>query len=613
MKDKIKNNFTGNFKPFFEKYLQKIQKIGGDEFKAICPFHDDTNPSFNFNNQSGKYFCHGCGKKGDIFHFYGKINSLNTGPDFGKILKGIADDFGIPFDQKKARIVKTYDYTDAGGNLLFQVCRMEPKDFRQRQPDGKGGWFWNLKGIDRVLYRLPEVLKADEVIIVEGERDADNLASLGFTATTCPMGAGKWRDEYNYALKGKGVVLIPDNDNEGREHMAGVGASLKGVAKSLKWIDLPDLPSKGDVSDFMSTFDIDLPFKDPEQAAERLAILIENARPYKPKKSEIVPKIEVISVESMADMEIEEKPVIDGLLCEKESLIISGASGVGKSLFINHIALSLGNPPKSDLWRLFNIPKPIKSLIVQSENSLTAQVKRYKKLFNAHPEMLPGAKNVFTIKTGDDCRVVGSLTDQDFQKLLVDSLLSIEAENLILDPLISYHGEDENDNAAMRRSLDCLTLICDQVNVAVILCHHYNRQNLTRGAASIRDWAANMLLMDIETREADSTILRITHDKARNYEQQDDFYLERTPDLQFLRCEKPGGKFADQIDAVVTALTEMGGRVDSQAYLKDAIMLELNCKEYTARKAIERALEMKKIIIIPKTGKGNPHGYKLPE
>jgi DNA primase len=153
MKDQIINHFIGNYTTFYAKYLLKVQKIGGDEFKAICPFHDDSDPSLNFNNKNGRYFCHGCRKKGDIFHFYAKINSLDTRRDFQKILKNIANDFGIPFEQKKSKMVKAYDYTDANDNLIFQVCRMEPKDFRQRRPNGKGGWIWNLKGIEPVLYR----------------------------------------------------------------------------------------------------------------------------------------------------------------------------------------------------------------------------------------------------------------------------------------------------------------------------------------------------------------------------------------------------------------------------------------------------------------------------
>jgi DNA primase len=200
MKLKIVDHFKGNYKSFFENYLTKIQKGGGAEYKAICPFHKDTNPSFAFNNETGKWYCHGCSKKGDVFNFYGNIKNLETRSDFGKILKGITHDFGIPWEKKRSKITRTYDYTDADGSLLYQVCRMEPKGFRQRRPDGNGKWIWNLKGIQRVLYRLPEVLKTDEVIIVEGEKDADNLSNLGLAATTSPMGAKKWRVEYNDTL-----------------------------------------------------------------------------------------------------------------------------------------------------------------------------------------------------------------------------------------------------------------------------------------------------------------------------------------------------------------------------------------------------------------------------
>jgi len=239
MRDNILNYFQGNFKSFYAKYFQNIKVLSGDECQVLCPFHDDHKPSFNFNIQNGQYFCHGCRKKGDIFHFYGKINSLDTKRDFEKILRGMAKDFGIPWESEQKRIVKTYDYIDANGKQLFQVCRMEPKDFRQRHRNGND-WVWNLKGIKRVLYRLQDVLKAKEVIIVEGEKDVDTLTDMGFIATTSPMGAKKWRDEYNEALKDKDIILIPDNDNEGREHMIRIAISLNGIVKSLKWCRKPN-------------------------------------------------------------------------------------------------------------------------------------------------------------------------------------------------------------------------------------------------------------------------------------------------------------------------------------------------------------------------------------
>ena len=200
MKQAIIDRFTGDFLTFYQRYLPDLKKNGKGHV-ALCPFHNDTDPSLSINPETGQYFCHGCGKKGDLFHFYGKINDLDTRRDFGKILSGIASDFGIQGAEKpKARMIKAYDYTDEQGNLLYQVCRMEPKDFRQRRPDGQGRWIWNLKGIDTVLYRLPKLKTAQQVVIVEGEKDADNTHSLGFTATTSPMGAKKWKPEYSECL-----------------------------------------------------------------------------------------------------------------------------------------------------------------------------------------------------------------------------------------------------------------------------------------------------------------------------------------------------------------------------------------------------------------------------
>src|SRR5687767_9829201 len=49
--------------------------------------------------------------------------------------------------------VATYDYADESGQLLFQVCRKPDKQFRQRRPDGRGGWTWGTKDVRRVLYR----------------------------------------------------------------------------------------------------------------------------------------------------------------------------------------------------------------------------------------------------------------------------------------------------------------------------------------------------------------------------------------------------------------------------------------------------------------------------
>jgi putative DNA primase/helicase len=152
-------------------------------------------------------------------------------------------------------MVATYDYRDERGDLVFQVCRFEPKDFRQRKPDGKGGWAWSVKGLRRLPYRLPELLAAPTdrtVFIVEGEKDADRLAGLGLVATCNPGGAGKWRSDYNAFFVGRDAVILPDNDDAGRGHAQAVAANLAPIAARVWILERPGLPPKCDVSDWLA-------------------------------------------------------------------------------------------------------------------------------------------------------------------------------------------------------------------------------------------------------------------------------------------------------------------------------------------------------------------------
>jgi DNA primase len=110
-----------------------------------------------------------------------------------------------------------------------------------------------LDGVPLVPYRLPELLSGcDPVFICEGEKDVDNLRTLGLTATCNPMGAGKWKSIYDRNFGGRTVVILPDNDTPGKDHAKQVSRSLKGMVQSVKIVELPGLPEKGDVSDFLA-------------------------------------------------------------------------------------------------------------------------------------------------------------------------------------------------------------------------------------------------------------------------------------------------------------------------------------------------------------------------
>ena len=156
------------------------------------------------------------------------------------------------------RINTIYDYMDASGNLLFQVVRFEPKSFAQRRPFNDG-FVWGLGEIEPVLYRLPEVLQGikdcETIYICEGEKDADNLAGLGFIATSCPMGAGKWQAAYTEALHGCcEAVIVADKDEPGRAHARSIAEDLVEAGIFIKVIELPDIdgtPVK-DFSDWLN-------------------------------------------------------------------------------------------------------------------------------------------------------------------------------------------------------------------------------------------------------------------------------------------------------------------------------------------------------------------------
>jgi hypothetical protein len=153
----------------------------------------------------------------------------------------------------KFNIIEVYDYHDPAGKMVYQVCRTDTKEFPQRRPDPAqhGKWIWNLKGVTRYPYRLPELLKAETAYFVEGEKDVNQLMAMRFTATTSPEGAGNYRKEFNPYFKGKAVVIFPDNDPPGKAHAQDVARNLHDVAASVKVVELPGLPEKGDVSDWI--------------------------------------------------------------------------------------------------------------------------------------------------------------------------------------------------------------------------------------------------------------------------------------------------------------------------------------------------------------------------
>jgi hypothetical protein len=239
----------------------------GNQYEARCPAHDDEHASLTVTLGRGRVLvrCHA----GDGCTFKAICAALNVKPELFFEEGRESRYYKAVFEEKpkggrwEARIEKVYPYVDAEGKLLFETLRLgNPKDFRQRRPDNRGGYIWNLQGVTRVLYRLPKVREAvaagRPVFLVEGEKDVETLERWGLTATTNPMGAEKWDPSYDRALMGAKLIILPDNDEAGRRHIIKVAVGLHGKAESIRILDLPGLAEKGDVSDWVAsggTFD----------------------------------------------------------------------------------------------------------------------------------------------------------------------------------------------------------------------------------------------------------------------------------------------------------------------------------------------------------------------
>jgi hypothetical protein len=243
---------------------QLAQEIGAKPnrgaFHCPSPNHagGDKNPSLSINRKDGRTVacCHSCGLKGTPVQVLAEVCGLALG-DAAERLAAAAGvtSSATTMVSKGNRLgeeVASYPYTDEAGVLLYEVVRFaSPKTFRPRLPDGT---FSLPKSVRRVLFRLPEVIAGVEanrhILIVEGEKDANALADRHFVATCNSGGAGTWRGEYSESLSGANVCILPDKDDAGSKHGQAVARALHGIAEEVRILDLPDLPARGDVSDW---------------------------------------------------------------------------------------------------------------------------------------------------------------------------------------------------------------------------------------------------------------------------------------------------------------------------------------------------------------------------
>lgn len=453
-------------------------RLASGQRRVTCPLHPDKDPSLDVEEARGVWICRaGCGGGGAI-----DLARRVLGEEGAReLLRSLGNDESSYVDPRwsaqsrttgarSRREVAAYAYRDAEGTVAYEVVRYEPKTFRIRRPNGRGGWIWNLENTQRVLYRLPELIAADTerpVYVVEGEKDADSLARLGFVVTTNAGGAGKWRDEYNEPLRGRSVVILPDNDAAGREHAAKVAGALEGIAATIRVVNLPALPEKGDVGDFLAA----------GGTREQLEALVAKADSFPASKNggspesnsePEDPRWRPISIDDLPDNEEQIPWVLDGYLASGAVTLLVGLWKAGKTTWLVHLlrAITAGD----DTFAGQSLRK-CHALVVSEEPAMLWRQRR-------HRFGLSGIDVV--------CRPFLRRPDQHtWERFIAYLAQTVRRQNIslvVFDPLANlWPVNDENDAGQVTAALVPLRGL---EGAAVLLVHHPRKGDAGEGQAA---------------------------------------------------------------------------------------------------------------------------------
>jgi len=407
---------------------------------------------------------------------------------------------GPPAGAKEAA---RYPYHDEAGTVLFEIVRYQwpdpsapggyGKTFRPRQPDGRP----NLDGVRRVLYHLPALMAAEEVFVPEGEKDCDNLAALGLTATTNPGGAEKWRTEYSETLRGKRVVILPDADEPGRRHADLVARALHGVAASVKVLAVPD--GAKDVSAWLETQ------PDPAEAAESLAIMAVGTAEWKPPAvDQTAGKSNRLVIISAADIlaadYTEAVDLVNDILPANGRAVVSAAAKTGKTWFVLALALALA-AGKDALG--FRVRQAARVLYFNAELTAKNLQNRLRLLLGAFavPEAALREHLVFcherTLK----------LTGDRHGEAIRTEVAEYKPALVVFDPLYKFNTGSEDKVQDMTRFFDPLDSLIADFGCSVLLVHHHGKSrgeglataaHMNRGSSTIADWPDSLLTMTPE-------------------------------------------------------------------------------------------------------------------
>ena len=569
-------------------------KRSGSNWSCKCPAHEDQKASLSITqNFSGKLLVHchaGCDPIDVISHLRVQglwPESAKTAPVAIPPPKAKIDlPPTQPVQTGRARIVATYDYTDEDGELLYQAVRYDPKDFRQRAPNPDGSWSWSIKGVKRVLYRLPEVLAAvaegKPIYICEGEKDVEAARSLGLVATCNAMGAdngtgNKWFPEFATALKGADVVVIPDQDEAGIRHAEWVISTLRGTAKSVRVAN----PRSGkDLAEWVS---LGATVAEIETSAVD-AFEMDEAVPLKPERV----GFQFLDV---SDLITDIKPIqwLVRDYFERDAIsLIYGPPACGKSFFAIDIVCSIAMGVE---WMGHKTHAgPVFYIAGEGHNGLARRFKAW--------EVARGHK----IEQGRIFKSAGALSilDEEEVQLMVEAIEAYIEQTgsvpaiVVVDTLARNFGAgDENSTEDMSRFIDHIDRYIRKRWQCNVLIVHHSGHNAERARGSSALKAA--VDSEIEVTKDESGNVKIKATKMKDAELPNELLLK-------LKSVELPNVFDEDGKQVTSAILEVAGnlilsvvaeRTDgTQILAKDA--MEILSRQWLSVRDLGEALECSK-------------------
>jgi hypothetical protein len=462
-------------------------------------------------------------KKGTFYDFEDDVGGgvidlvrLNEGAQLAGMPQLLERKFGISRNMErdlrpKEFLSKVFHYYDEHGELCYQVLRYEPRRFLQRRPEGDE-WVYKMDGVQPLPYRLPELLANPDavVFIAEGEKCVEALRAHGFVATCNHGGAKKWRDPLNKWFRGRKAVLLPDNDQPGVDHMRLVAGSLADIADEMRWVDLPGLPPKGDIADWLLEHDV-----------SELRDLVRNAKPYQPEgELEIVDDPEDMDdTFPIYDLDhLRRMPpvdwVVEGLLTRHGFSVLYGEPGAGKSFVALDIALSIVH---GIAWQDFPVQRG--AVLYIAGEGVGGLGKRIKGWEAAHGLSGRGAP-FFVVPVAVRFR-----EQEDIEKLLKTiEKLGARFSMVVVDTVArALLGGDENSATDMGLFIDACDAVKRHTNCALMAIHHSGK-DVARG---LRGSTALLGGVDASIRvKQDSGVVSIRTEKQKDAEAVADIHLE---------------------------------------------------------------------------------------